>query len=217
MGVKDDEFILVEASKLSLEDKFMQYEPKHRSEQKFKQLLIEVIKKGVKNFYRPKNDPSLKDDGFGITYKVGRCPAIGKTFKWWRNTAKMFNIARKSRLGTKSEYIAFLGVLIKGLVEEGWGIEEAWRAVCVNSKRLGHCRWARNAQNDFELTGSRENLGFCDLLNTYKLLADDIDTGCFWIAGCTYNSKFTNLSNLIFDYRFNYFDMFSVGWIVCEV
>lgn len=215
--MKDDVFVLVEASKLSINDKFMEYEPKRKSEQIFKQLLIEVIKRGVKDFYRPKYDPSFREDGYGITYEADKIPAIERTFKWWRYTAKMFNIARKSRLGTKSEYIAFLGVLIKGLVNEGWEIDDAWKAVCNNSEKLGHCKGAKNAKNEFELTGSREVLGFCDLLNTYKLLADDTDTGCFWIAGCAYNSNLSSLSHLFFDYRLGRLGIFSVGWIIYEV
>ena len=215
--MKCDDFVLVEASKLSLDDEFMEYEPKKKAEQEFKQLLIEVIKKGIKDFYCSRCDPSLKEDGFGITYKAGKFPAVGRTFKWWRYAAKMFNMERKSRLGTRSEYIAFLGVFIKELVNVGWDVAVAWNAVCVNSKKLGHCKGARHWKNDFELTGSRKVLVFYDLLNTYKLLDDDTDTGCFWIAGCAYNSKFFNLSHLIFDYRFNYFDMLSVGWVICEV
>lgn len=217
MVVKDDAVVLIKASKLSLKDKFMEYEPKRKSEQKFKQLLTEVIKRGVKDFYKPKNDPSFRDDGYGITYEADKLPAIGRTFKWWRYTAKMFNIARKSRLGTKSEYIAFLGVLIKGLVNEGWDIADAWNVICNNSQKLGHCKGADNAKDEFELTGSREICGFCDLLNTYKLLADDTDTGCFWIAGCAYNSNLSSLSRLLFDYRLGYLGMFSVGWIIYEV
>ena len=54
---------------------------------------------------------------------------------------------RASRLGIKTEYIAFLGVLIKKLVDSGWKVDDAWDAVCNDSKKLGHYWNSENAMH----------------------------------------------------------------------
>jgi len=61
-------FVLIEASKLRTDDKFMLYKPRTRNEAKFKNQLSSVITKGIKDFYRPRIDPSFTDDGKGICY-----------------------------------------------------------------------------------------------------------------------------------------------------
>ena len=209
---------LIEASKLSLEDLFMQYEPKTNKEQEFKELLTAVIKKGVKDFYRPSIDPSFNKDETGICYVKGRKPAVGKSYNWWYKAAKEYDTARRSRLGTKSEYIAFLGVLIKRLVERGWSIEDAWYAVCCDSKKLGHYYNSVRAKYSIETTGSREVCGFFDLGNTFKILAEYEEAGGFWLAGGGYvdDSDYYPLAVL---YRNNgryYNGKYSVGWLVLE-
>ncbi|MBP3284929.1 MAG: hypothetical protein J6M02_05470 [Clostridia bacterium] len=214
----DGMFVLIEASKLSPEDAFLQYEPKTMMQELFKKRLVSAIKRGVKDFYRPRIDPSFTEDGTGICYKSGRKPAVGKSYNCWVDVAKNFNPDRKSRLGKRSEYVAFLGVLIKTLVAKGWSVDEAWLTVCNDSKKLGHYRNSKNAKDDFELTGSREIGGFFDLANTYKVLADDEGMGAFWLAGGT----FWNISYI---YPLAYLDQYdycncnldySVGWLVLE-
>ena len=176
-----DLLMLVEASKLSMEDEFMKYKPQTNQEKAFKKLISEAIKSGLKDFYRPVLDPSFNDDMIGICYEFGKKPAVGKSYNWWVNTAKEF--MQNSRLGTRYEYVAFLGLLIKKLVESGWSISKSWRAVCTDSKELGHYWNADNAKHAFEDTGSREVCGFYDLANTFKILAEDKETGglaCWW-------------------------------------
>ena len=168
---EDDIFVCIKASELSLNDEFMQYQPKIEIEKKFKYLLKEVIKEGIADFWRPRMDPSIEQGK--ICFKLGMEPAVGKSCQWWRDNAKKFNPKRNSRLGTKSQYIAFLGVLIKTLVAEGWNIDEAWYAVCNDSKELGHYKNSENAKYEFEPTGSRVIAGFYDLANTNKILEED--------------------------------------------
>jgi len=181
---EDDIFVCIKASELSLDDKFMRYQPKSRRERDFKALLEEVIKKGIEDFWRPRMDPTLDEAG-NICFKAGKRPAICKSYKWWRENAKQFNPKRKSRLGTKTQYVAFLGVLIKALVAEGWTVSEAWCAVCNDSKELGHYCNSEDAKHVFEPTGSRAIAGFYDLANTRKILAEDEEAGWFWLAGGT--------------------------------
>lgn len=210
-------FVRVEASKLSQQDKFMQYTPRTKQERVLKNLLNEVIQRGIKDFYRPIIDPSFDEDDM-ICFKFGMQPAVGKSYKWWEENAKKFNPKRKSRLGTKSEYVAFLGVLLKKLIEEGWSLDESWNAVCNNSKKLGHYGNSENAKYDYEPTGSREICGFFDLANTMKLLSEDNDNGGFWLAGGWVfgNSKHDPLANLGNHELRSFAFGNRVGWIVCE-
>ena len=210
------DFILVEASKLSLDDEFMQYEPSSRREAKFKDLLCNVIRKGTKDFYRTICDPSFNKDRTSVIFEAGKIPAVGKSYNWWAKVALDFMPERGSRLGTKSEYIAFLGVLIKKLIANGWSAKNAWNAVCSDSKELGHYWNSVDAKHDFEHTGSREICGFCDLVNTYKILAEDEEAGGFWFAGgsCFGFSYFNPLAGLFpDDYFYNVINN-SVGWFV---
>lgn len=215
----DDIFVLIEASKLNLEDKFMQYEPKTDEQRKFKGLLTNAIKSGLKDFYRPKFDPSFVDIKHdNICYSVGNKPAVGKSYNWWSKIAKAYCPERNSRLGTKTEYIVFLGVLLKRLVDKGWTVEKAWYAVCNDSKDLGHYNNSKNAKHEFEVTGSREICGFFDLANTNKILDNDEGTGGYRLAGGKfYDNSYLNTlnANYLFYYH-DYNNYSSVGWIVLE-
>lgn len=176
--------ILIEAEKLSMDDEFMKYEPVTEVEKETKALITEVIDAKVKNFYRPNFDPTFTKTGEGICFAAGKKPAINKSYKWWDWAAKKYMPERNSRLGTRLEYGAFLGVLIKKLIAEGKSVEWAWNAVCNDSRELGHYRDSENAKRvKFETTGSRCICGFCDLANTIKILAVDSDTDDLWLAG----------------------------------
>ncbi len=214
---KQDMLALVEASKLSLKDKFMQHEPITDNERKFKDLLKKVIKRGVKDFWRPILDPSFNEDGNAICYVAGKKPAVGKSYNWWYKVAKEYNPKLRSRLGTNSEYVAFLGVLIKTLVSNDWSVKAAWNAVCNDSKELGHYWNSENALHDFGPTGSREICGFYDLANTVKIVADD-EVGGFWLAGGDYSfiSNSYPLADVCHSINLDVNFDDSVGWLVLE-
>jgi len=211
-------FVLVEVSKLSLSDEFMAYDPQTQKEETFKKLLVEVICGGIKDFYRMKIDPSFDRKNGGICFEVGRKPAVGRSYNWWYQNAKSFFPERNSRLGTRNEYIGFLGVLIKMLVNDGWSLNKAWNAVCNDSKELGHYWNSENAKHKFELTGSREILGFCDLANTYKILSDENSHENFWLTGGSFDfcGSIYPLagSDIASDCGWNLDH--SVGWLVFE-
>lgn len=214
-------FKLVPASKLSLGDDFLKYQPKTEREQKLKELVETAIKRGLKDFWRPVCDPSFDYKGC-ICYEPGNMPAVGKSYNWWAKTAKEFKPEQGSRLGTKSEYIAFLAVLIKELVASGKSIEWAWNAVCNDSKEMGHYNNSKDAKHRLELTGNREICGFFDLANIYKLLAEDKEDeyGGYWVAsGCYYDyydSHDYPLATLAHD-LFSYGDwIYGSGWLVFD-
>jgi len=87
--ISENEFILIEAEKLSMEDKIMKFKPRGEDNVKRTQdLIAEAISSGVKNFYRPVMDPSFYNDG--VTYVAGKKPALGKPYEWWHKAAKEF-------------------------------------------------------------------------------------------------------------------------------
>lgn len=211
----NDVCILVEASKLSLKDAFMSHKPKTKAEKKFKDTLTEVIKNGIEDFYRPAIDPSFADkEKMKIHYMAGEKPAVGKSYNWWKETVK----DSKWCFGTKAQYVAFLGVLIKMLVAKGWTCCEAWDAVCNDSKNLGHYRNSDNAKRQFEDTGSREICGFFDLANTYKILAEDEEAGGLWLAGGNFsgNGNSIPLAHLELCDFYYYGRNCSVAWLVLK-
>lgn len=59
----EGKFVLCEVSKLSLDDEFMKHTPCSDKERIFKRLLEHAIKSGLKDFYRPKIDPSFDRNG----------------------------------------------------------------------------------------------------------------------------------------------------------
>ena len=212
---KDDLWVCIKASELSLTDEFMQHKPNGVREQKLKDSLETVIKNGINNFWRPKIDPTLDKAG-NILFKAGDKPAVGKSYNWWCNNAKKFNPKRNSRLGTKSQYVAFIGVLIKTLVAEGWTVDAAGDVVCNDSKKLGNYMNCENAKRNFEPTGSRAIAGFYDLANTRKILAEDEDVSWFWLAGgCCIDYSYDEPLGDFWNYDCIYGNLnVSVGWLV---
>ena len=207
--------ILIEASKLSLNDDFMSYEPRTEEEKEFKTILVEAIKNGIEDFYRPVMDPSFSDnEKTKIHYMAAEEPAVGKSFNWWAEIVK----DTEWEIGSKYEYIVFLGVLIKMLVAKGWTVGEAWNAICNDSKKLGHYWNSDNAKHQFEDTGLREICGFFDLANTYKILAEDEAVGGLWLAGggCYDDGDGNPLAGLGLCNIYDCYHVDGVAWLVCK-
>jgi len=210
-------FKRVPVSELSLKDKFLKYRPKTDAEKHFMKAVKNVIKAGVKDFWRPICDPSF-DGEEDIRYQPGKRPAVGESYNWWEKKAKDFCPERGSRLGTKTEYVAFLATLIKELVATGWKVADAWNSVCNNSKELGHYWESKDAKHDFENTGSRENCGWYDLANAYKILAEDEEASGYWLAGGSYRNFGDRrpLAGLFLDFDWRNWNFFGCGWLVLE-
>jgi len=218
-----NDFILIEAEKLSLDDEFMKFEPVTVEEHATKELISKAIKLKVKNFYRPKCDPSFTYDCRTVCFVPGKMPVRYESFNEWHELAKKYMPERNSRLGTRFEYVAFLGVLIKKLIEEGKSVEWAWNAVCNDSRELGHYWNSKNANHDdFEPTCSRRVCGFYDLANTYKMLAEDkfVDEfiGGFWLAGGFFrrDAEEYPIAKLNHSYERDFKWYEGVGWIVLD-
>lgn len=211
-------FPVVGASTLSTEDEAFKYEPNSKKQKKFKKMLFDAIESGLSDFRAQKMDPSFDYQGricFGMELK----PAVGKSANWWKENAEKFMPAKRSRIGTTKERIIFLGFIIKYLIEEkDYSVENAWKAVCDQSKDLGHYRDSKDSKHDFETTGSREIGKWNDLANTYKITVND-EFSVFSVFG----GDFTNDGNEypladIFNYQ-NPDDEhdFGVAWMVMDV
>ena len=211
-------FVLVEASKLSLTDDFMKYRPKNIKEWKFKMTLKSVIRKGISDFWCMRMDPFLIPgtgdrrpiDFNGIDFKKEPVPLdemIETTCYNWFHIARELCPKRYSRLGTKSQYIAFLGVLIKRLVEDGRDVDEAWNIVCNDSTKL-------TCGEELKL----DNRDFYGITKTFKIITSNDRSEC-WLAGGYFKThsdpafRYT-LADLEPSKRILRRAYYSVGWIV---
>ena len=228
---KEDAFILIEASKLSLKDDFLRYEVTTEEEENLKLSIFNIINEGFRDFYCQKFDPSITDDG-QIFYAKGNKPAVGQTYLWWVKKAKELWPERCSRLGNEDNYTAFLGILLKNMISSGkWSKSEAWRAVCNDSTTLGHFKNSSNAKSSFEPTGSRKILNFYDLANTSKILTSKYDkhsmilgSGSYKDDGAYYPLAYSsylytnNTEDTLYDcmgVEDAYFNA-SVGWVILD-
>ena len=178
-----------------------------------------AIKSGLTDFRAQRMDPSFNENG-NISYQAGRKPAVGKSPTWWKENAEKFIPEKRSRMGTTKERIAFLGLLIKYLVEkEGCTVSYAWKAVCDQSKGLGHYWDSDDAKHDFETTGSRKIGEWYDLANTFKITMDEKKASGFSLVGgyCNYNGNFYPLADVSGVYNPNGDYDYSVGWLVLDV
>ena len=217
---KENIFIKIEASKLSLTEEFMMYEPRTQRQAEFKFALALGIVKGYKDFWVPKFDPSFNFSKTNICYVKGGKPAVGQSYKWWKKVAKDFWPERKSRLGTEYEYYAFLAILIKKLIREaGWDPADAWYAVCDDSEKLGV--YFNDLEPAFGLsdTGTFEICGLCDLANTYKMLdSEDLMEGFFYGGGsCECTGLTYPLAHVGKCACMGYFLECTTGWVILEV
>lgn len=123
-------------------------------------------------------------------------------------------------MGTKEQYVAFLGVLLKFLVEnEKNDKNDAWFSICNQSKSLGHFADSEDTKHSIENTGSRRIWKWYDLANTYKIIKEDEISNNFMLVSGNYEYC-GYIFPLVKMVKINYPNTFlenSVGWIVCDV
>ena len=167
-------FPVVKVSSLSKSDDFLKYEPKNLYEENIKNSIVRIIDSKLPDFRAQRIDPSVDKNG-KIFYEEGMMPGLGNSATWWDIKALNFLPEKNSRLGTSDERIAFLGLIIKYLMEKGYSKDEAWKAVCEESKNLGHYRDSKNSKKEFETTGCRRVGIWYDLANTAKITVKDTE------------------------------------------
>ena len=205
------ETIKVEGSNSKIYATLMKHKTANDAEAEFKNTLKEAISASVQDFEVFACDPSIDKNG-ELQFVPGFKPAVGYSYNGLEDLAEKNGL----RLGTKFEYVLFLGTLINNLIAEGWSEADAWYSVCVDSNKLGHYWNSADAKHDFELTGSRKIAGKYDLANTCKILAKDEKAGGFWLAGGYYHSNSGNnpLADLGLDDDFGSHYAGGVGWFV---
>lgn len=198
------ELVHIKARELSLNDAFMNYEPRTMREKETKELIKESILAKVENFYVANCDPSFTEDGQGLMFAPGNMPAVGKSYNWNVKAALEVMPERNSRIGTRLQRGAYLGYLMKHLVSQGKSIKTAWELFCNNSLALGNYCNSKDSVGYLELTGSRpikEFFGLSDLGNTIKYVANDKGEKGFWkVGGSCYNSSDTCPISKFFPY-----------------
>lgn len=205
------ETIMVEGSESGYYTELMKHKSKNGQEREFMRNLKEAINAKVESFRVPVNDPSIDMNG-KIQFASGFKPAVGYSYNELEKLAKENGV----RLGTKNEYCLFLGTIIIRLMVEGWSENDAWKAMCCDSKELGHYLDSADAKGNFEPTGSRMIAGKCDLANAYKILEKDEKAGGFWLAGgsCNCYGNDDPLAVLSLGRGYDNHNSNSVGWFV---
>lgn len=218
-GVIEEYFRLAKLSTLCLNDEYLKHEPETENQMEFKERLIEAMESGLSDILVPRIDPSYDDAG-NISFKASkmRMPIVGHSGEWWKRKAEEFMPEKGSRLGTTNERIAFLGLLIRETLIErlGYTVGDAWKAVCDQSKDLGHYFDSRKERYSYEPTGSRQVGVWYDLGNVFKFTSNGENAG-FSLMGGTYchHGFQCPLSNVSCDYSYEYDD--ATGWIVFPV
>lgn len=116
--------IEIKVSTLSLEDSFLKYEPKTENQKKLKDSLINVIKSELPDFRIRFSSFDEEGKNLGIKTPIS-----------WSEQMKN-HMPERDRI--KERRTAFLGILIKYLVEEKKiEVENAWKIVCDPSRNLG--------------------------------------------------------------------------------
>lgn len=193
----------------------------HTSKTEWQEILLANILKGIEMklpaFRVSCMDPS--EENGKIVFKSGNKPAVGHSAAWWDETWKKFMPSKNSRSGTELHYAAFLGKLMKYLIDKkNYSVTDAWRAVCNNSIDMGHYWNSEDAKDNLEPTGSRKVGDFFDLANTSKILKSWKSSGFFYASGCFDNfSAHFPLMHMFYCYDPVQLYYHTVGWLVMDV
>ncbi len=212
----DEVFPIIDPSEL-IGHKLLSHKPRTERQEILLANICRSIELRMPAFRAPSLDPS--EENGEIIFKPGSKPAVGHPSDWWREKWKRFMPSKNSRSGTELHWAAFMGKLMKYLVEEkNYSVEDAWKAVCDDSVDLGHYWNSKDAKHYFEPTGSRKVGLFCDLGNTSKILEKWDDSGSFFAGGTYYrSSNYYPLAALdTIGSLCKYYDD-SVGWLVLDV
>lgn len=154
----NDMLFLVDASNLSVDDYFMKTLPETDNERDL-MISLAILSQDAKDFYCFKKQSFVEGIGMIAGYNIIPNSLDGLSYNQWYETARNLDYDSNPRIASKKEYTLLLGVLIKELVNAGWGKECAWDAVCNNSDKL--FRYA-------EITGDVPTL--IDIVKSSKML-----------------------------------------------
>ena len=116
-------------------------------------------------------DPSIVNGQ--IVYGKGMIPAVGYNYPFWKRVLREYDPTRNSRMMSKTEYVYRNMLIVQQLYENGWSVEDSWKAVFRDSKKVGVFRHSIEGKSEMQPTGSYKIGDFYDLGNTRKLLTRD--------------------------------------------
>lgn len=212
----EDFFPIVRASELTLNHGILAYTPKTKKQAIFKTRLEKVVKSGLCDFRAQSQDPIPLNGKLIYRQHLPLEPSL--SLIQWENRAKEVNPSKRSRLGYASQRIAFLGYIIKLLVEKHkYTLDEAWYALCDNSGKIAY--FAHGHSTYLHSIGP-----FSDLGNGYSITINDLkESDCHFafIGGHPLDDgKYRPLANIIFEnFRSSkdYTENSSCGWVVSDV
>lgn len=216
VSLDDKRLMRIDPTEKGFFDNVLCYETQSDSINDFIEAVCEVKEEKLSTFWIPIYDVSLCNDD--VLFEKGYYAAVGHSFSFWKEKLKrMYTVSEKHwEIGSEYQYYAFLVWLINMLVKTGWKIDNAIKAVVIDSKELGHYRNSDGALNAFEKTGARGHCGIYDLGNTNKLLKCTNKYNAFWLAGgnCRRESKICPLANLEYKTCNNIDNIHGVAWFV---
>lgn len=212
----DEVFPIIDPSEL-VGHKLLKHKPQNRRQEKLLANICKGIELKLPAFRSPCMDPS-EENGI-IVFKPGNKPAVGHSAVYWDEIWEEFMPSKNSRSGTNLHWAAFLGKLMKYLIDEkNYSVTAAWEAVCNDSRELGHYWNSKDAKHDFEPTGSRKVGEHSDLANTYKILKVWEAPGFLRTGGCySVYSNSCPLADLETIYYPRDFFNLGVGMLVLDV
>ncbi len=219
-NLADERLMRIDPTAKGFYDKVLHFRTKDKKINSFIEIVRETQEVGLVPFWRPVMDPTEIDGK--IVYQKGKPPAVGHSYKWWKDTAEqMLPIQGNIWLpGSEYQYYADKVDLINQYVAEGHDLEEAIEGVVLNSAKFGHFADSEGAQRDFETTGSRKICGRYDLGNCCKLLrCTSKKDGGYWLAGSFFfvRGDFFQLAGCTHDIDVNREHRNGLGWlIVCN-
>ena len=212
----DELFPIIDPSEL-IGHKLLEHKPETERQSKLLKDIQKCFELKLPAFRAPCMDPSEEDGK--IVFKAGNKAAVGHSPVWWKEECRKIMPTKNSRIGTELHRAAFLGKQIKYLIEKKrYTVEDAWKAVCDESRLLGHYRNSPASIRAFELTGSRQVGGFYDLANTYKII-ETWEPSNFLMVGGYYNN-FSDMCPLMDMLSINNPEENlenSVAWIILDV
>ncbi len=184
----EDSFILIEASKIiRSKDTFLHYKTKTLEEQKLKEMLTIISRRGIKDFCCSIYSPSFISSNEKIQFVKSEESQTEKSIYDWIKPVRKYCPQRYSRIATKIHYASILGVIMKELVNTGCDKESVWNAFCNENKKI------QDFLTKKEDDDSKRKIDLLyNLISRQNILLDSEREDVFWIT----NRKIGSISHL---------------------
>ena len=211
--INENNFFLVEASKLSFEDTFMNYEPRDEFERNLKRDLRYVITSKMEDFYCSRNSPILSDSDSEIIAFGNFDGEYHKTYRFWNRVSKRISKEKKSRIGTRYQHSAYLGTVMKQLINCGMSVERVWKEI-HNIKKLYYLSKELPQYQHINISfyGKKDKL-LRDDRGLFQRIRIFIQIGTFKEGYYLFSDEEYGYYNL---YKYWIGETYCVPWIICN-